>query len=904
MSDPAAPPATGALVAEPPPHWAADVLLLDGGTAHIRPIRPEDAPALEAFYARVSDRSKYYRFFAPRPRLSPRELALFTRVDHTKRIAFVMELAGKIIAVGRFDVVKPGEAEVAFLVEDRHQGRGIAQILLEHLAQAGRERGVRRFTADVLPDNQRMIATFEAAGYQVMGGVEDGVMTLGFDIDPTTTAIGVMQDREHRAESAAIAQFLAARSVAVIGASRRKDSIGEALVRNLVAGDFRGRVHIVNPAAESMRGLPAYASVGEIPGEVDLAIVAVPAEAVQDVVLDCAAKGVKGLVVISSGFAETGDEGRQRQRKLVGLARSYGLRLIGPNCLGVINTDPAVSINASLSRNMPARGRAGFFCQSGALGSAILDKVNARGLGLSTFVSAGNRADVSGNDLLQYWEEDESTEVVLLYMESMGNPRKFSRIARRVSRSKPIVAVRSGRTTQGVPMGHQVRTSTTPTGAVDAMFRQAGVIQVDTLEEMFDVAQVLAHQPLPAGRRIAIVGNSDAIGLLARDAAASSGLVISHQTNLGARASADDFESALLEATGSDDVDAVVAVWIPPLNASAAAPATALATVAQKSTKPIVSTFLGEKGVPSQLRVADVDGGAAGRGSVPSYPAVESAVRALAHAVEYAVWRRMPQHEAAELQVAPEVGRAVVDRVVENATRGRNLDYAESRDLLAAYGITLWPSVGVDAVEEAIAAGSDLGWDVVLKATADRFRQRPDLVHSWRHIRDADEMKQAWAMLRARVDRPDEAAFVVQPTAPEGVPVSIAAEEDALFGPVISFGIAGPVSELLGDRSWRIPPLSVNDARAMTREIKGSPMLFGYRGSDIADVDAVEDLLLRVARLKNDLPQVHSIVLPLVLAGREGASVLSSSIRVQPVTDARVDWFARRLTPLPGDTLH
>ncbi|MDO7869451.1 bifunctional acetate--CoA ligase family protein/GNAT family N-acetyltransferase [Nocardioides jiangxiensis] len=888
----------------PPHHWEADVLLLDGGTAHIRPIRPDDAAGLEQFYARVSDRSKYYRFFAPRPKLSTREIAIFTRVDHTNRIAFVMELAGRIIAVGRFDVVAPGEAEVAFLVEDRHQGRGIAQILLEHLAQAGRERGVRRFTADVLPDNKRMIATFEAAGYQVMGGVEDGVMTLGFDIDPTTTAIGVMQDREHRSESAAIAQFLAARSVAVIGASRRQGSIGQALVRNLVTGDFTGRVYAVNPAGESVSGLAAYATVGEIPDEVDLAIVAVPADAVQDVVLDCAAKGVKGLVVISSGFAETGDEGRQRQRKLVGLARSYGLRLIGPNCLGVINTDPDVSINASLSPHMPARGRAGFFCQSGALGSAILDKVNARGLGLSTFVSAGNRADVSGNDLLQYWEEDDSTEVVLLYMESMGNPRKFSRIARRVSRKKPIVAVRSGRTTQGVPMGHQVRTAMTPPGAVDAMFRQAGVIQVDTLEEMFDVAQVLAHQPLPGGRRVAIVGNSDAIGLLARDASASSGLVVAKQFDLGARATAADFEAALREAIASDDIDAVVAVWLPPLNTSAAEPATALAAAAATSTKPIVSTFLGEKGVPPQLRVRDASGGAAGRGSVPSYPAVESAVRALAKVVEYAVWLRLPQHEAAEVLVDPVGGREVVEQVLTLAPRGRVLEYAEARDLLAAYGMELWPSLPADTVEDAIAAASDLGWDVVLKATADRFRQRPDLVHSWRHIRDAGEMRQAWALLRGRVEHPDEAAFVVQPTAPQGVPVSITAEEDPLFGPVISFGIAGPVSELLGDRSWRIPPLSIHDARAMTREIKGSPMLFGYRGSDIVDVDAVEDLLLRVARLKNDLPQVHNISLPLVLASPTGASVLSASIRVQPVTDARADWFARRLNPLPGDTLH
>ena len=353
--------------------------------------------------------------------------------------------------------------------------------------------------AEVLPDNRRMIQVFREQGYPVKGGWDEGVMHLEFDIDPTDTSIGVLAAREHRSEAASIAAFLNARSVAVIGASRRSDTIGALLVRNLVLGDYAGRVYVVNPAADAVAGMPAYATVGDIPGDVDVAIVAVPAEAVQDVVLDCAAKGVHGLIVISSGFAETGEEGRKRQRKLVGLARSYGLRLIGPNCLGVINTAPEVSLNASLAPVMPPRGRAGFFCQSGALGSAILEKVRGRGLGLSTFVSAGNRADVSGNDLLQYWEEDEATEVILLYLESIGNPRKFSRIARRVSRAKPIIAVRSGRTTQGVPMGHAVRQIAAPPEAVDAMFRQAGIIQVDTLDEMFDVAQLLAHQPLPSG---------------------------------------------------------------------------------------------------------------------------------------------------------------------------------------------------------------------------------------------------------------------------------------------------------------------------------------------------------------------------------------------------------------------
>ena len=393
--------------------------------------------------------------------------------------------------------------------------------------------------------------------------------------------------------------------------------------------------------------MPAYKSVGDIPDDVDVAIVAVPADAVTDVVLDCASKGVHGLVVISSGFAETGEEGRQRQRRLVGLSRSYGLRLIGPNALGIINTDPAVSLNASLAALMPPRGRAGFFCQSGALGSAILEKVRARGLGLSTFVSAGNRADVSGNDLLQYWEEDDSTEVVMMYLESIGNPRKFSRIARRVSLRKPIVAVRSGRTTQGVPMGHAVRKIAAPPQAVDAMFRQAGVIQVDTLDDMFDVAQLLAHQPLPRGRRVAIVGNSDALGLLAADAAASVGLVVNKQVALDAEPTAEDFEDALDAAIDDPEVDAVVAVYIPPLNVAGDHIANVLAAVGEQSDKPLVSTFLGAEGVPELLRVPDVAGSTAGRGSVPSYPAVEAAVRALAKVVEYAVWLRTPDGASA-----------------------------------------------------------------------------------------------------------------------------------------------------------------------------------------------------------------------------------------------------------------
>lgn len=893
-------------VATPPRHWEADVLLRDGRTAHIRPMMPEDRELLVEFYARVSDQSKYYRFFSPMPELSDRDLDRFTRVDHRDRVAMILLVAGQMIAVGRYDTIRPGYAEVAFLVEDRHQGRGIGQLLLEHLAQAGRERGIEEFVAEVLPDNQAMIRTFKDAGYSVKSAFEDGVMELVFRIDPTDTAIGVMEQREHRAEYASIERFFSPRSVAIIGASRRQDTIGQALVRHLVLGNFTGRIHVVNPSADSVSGMPAWKSVGEIPGEVDVAIVAVPAESVQDVVLDCAAKGVHGLVVISSGFAETGEEGRMRQRRLVGLSRSYGLRLIGPNALGIINTDPDVQLNASLSSVMPPRGRAGFFCQSGALGSAILEKVQNRGLGLTTFVSAGNRADVSGNDLLQYWEEDDATEVVLLYLESIGNPRKFSRIARRVSRRKPIVAVRSGRSSQGVPMGHAVRKISAPGEAVDAMFRQAGIIQVESLEEMFDVAQLLAHQPLPRGRRVAIVGNSDALGLLAADAANSVGLVVNRQEALGAEATAEDFEDALDAAIDDPDVDAVVAIFIPPLNVAGAREdvANVLAAVGEQSDKPIVSTFLGTEGVPELLRVPDVAGSSAGRGSVPSYPEVEASVRALAHVVEYAVWLRVPQASSVE-PVANDLdaARHLVNEVLMRHPEGRDLDFVEQNRLLHAYGIDLWETYAVASLDEALTAGEALGWDVVLKATADHLRDRPDLAHVWRNIDTPADMASAWRSLNQLITEPERAGFVVQRNAAPGVPVTIATMEDPLFGPVLSFGIGGPLTELLGDRSFRIPPLADHDAQDMVREIRASPLLFGYRGSEIVDVAEIERLVRQVAQLQHDLPQVRSLQLPLVLAGAHGATVLGASVRVEPVKDPRSDWFVRRLSSMPGDTL-
>ncbi len=888
------------------PQWDADVLLKDGRVAQLRPIVPGDADRLVEFYSRVSDESKYLRFFTPYPTLSAKDVERFTHVDLDRRVAFVVTLHDLIIGVGRYDAVSADEAEVAFLVEDSHQGRGVGQLLLEHLAQAGRERGIKRFVADVLPANTRMLQIFREMGYRVEGQVEDGVQTLEFRIEATDTSVGVMRAREQRAEAASIERIFGARSIAVVGASRRQDSIGQTMVRNLVLGDYQGSVYAVNSQAEAVSGLPAYKTVQDIPHEVDLAIVAVPADSVTDVVLDCAAKGVHGMIVISAGFAEEGTEGRKRQRALVNLSRSYGLRLIGPNCLGVINTAPTLQLNASLAPSMPPPGRVGFFCQSGALGTAILESVSRRGLGLSTFVSAGNRADVSGNDLLQYWQEDAATEVVLLYLESIGNPRKFSRIARRVSATKPIVAVKSGRSTQGVPVGHAVKRSAAPQAAVDAMFRQAGVIQVDNLDEMFDVAQLLAHQPLPAGNRVAVVGNSDAMALLVTDAATEAGLQVGESVPLGADAGADDFELALEKALASPDVDALMVVFVPPVNTSGDEVAGVLAAVGEQSDKPIVSTFLGSEGVPVLLRVTDLQGGAAGRGSVPSYAAPEAAVRALARVVNYAEWASR-DHGSFEVGLDPRTGdaRALVRDVLAAAPRGAILSTQQVHDLLACYGIDLWHWINVHTREEAIAAGEELGWDVVLKAGSEHLRARPDLIHIWRDVKNAEQMGEAWDNLTGWTGMRADTRFFVQASAPDGIPVSFAVAEDPLFGPLVSFGLAGAPSELLGDRTYGIPPLTDSDAGEMIASLRSAPLLFGYRGSDPVDVAAVQDLILRLAAMKDDLPEIAELDLEPVLVGAEGLTVLSARAKVVPSANRRGDWYVRRLSQqVPtGDTL-
>ncbi|WP_253914523.1 GNAT family N-acetyltransferase, partial [Streptomyces mayonensis] len=574
---------------EYPAHWEADVVLRDGGTARVRPITVDDAERLVSFYEQVSDESKYYRFFAPYPRLSAKDVHRFTHHDFVDRVGLAATVGDEFIATVRYDRIGAGgtpapapadEAEVAFLVQDAHQGRGVASALLEHIAAVARERGIRRFAAEVLPANNKMIKVFMDAGYTQKRSFEDGVVRLEFGLEPTDRSLAVQYAREHRAEARSVQRLLQPGSVAVVGTGRAPGGVGRSILANIRDAGFPGRLYAVNTAfpedRKELDGVPACRSVRDIDGPVDLAVVTVPAEHVPDVVTECGEHGVQGLVVVSAGYADSGPDGRERQRALVRHARTYGMRIIGPNAFGIINTSPDVRLNASLAPEMPRTGRIGLFAQSGAIGIALLSRLHRRGggvtgvTGVSTFVSSGNRADVSGNDVLQYWYDDPETDVALMYLESIGNPRKFTRLARRTAAAKPLVVVQGARHGGVAPQGHAVRATRLPHATVSALLRQAGVIRVDTITDLVDAGLLLARQPLPAGPRVAILGNSESLGLLTYDACLSEGLRPHPPRDLTTAASADDFHAALSRALSDDTCDAVVVTAIPTLGEGAA----------------------------------------------------------------------------------------------------------------------------------------------------------------------------------------------------------------------------------------------------------------------------------------------------------------------------------------------
>jgi acetyl coenzyme A synthetase (ADP forming)-like protein len=893
---------------------AERVVLRDGSVARLRPSRADDAPALKQFFHNLSPESLRRRFFI----LSePPDTVIERLCDSSDPARALTLLAIRIvdgdarpIAVGSYLAESPAAAEVAFAVDDRFHGKGIGTVLLERLAASAIAHGFRRFEATTLAENTAMLEVFRESGFEIRARSESGTIAVRLSLDPTAKTVASEDRRNALATVASLKPLLEPRAVAVVGASRNAGSIGRRVFDALRASGFRGPVYPINPHAADLDGVPCYASVREAPPEIDLAVVTVPRRAVLGVVDDCAAAGVKGLLVITAGFAEIGDEGRALQHQLLEKVRGYGMRMVGPNCMGLLNARPGVRLNASFSPIMPAPGHVALSSQSGALGIAILRLAAARGVGLSAFVSVGNKADVSGNDLLQYWEADPHTSVILLYLESFGNPRRFARLARRIGRQKPIVAIKAGRTHAGSrAAGSHTAALAASDVAVDAMFRQSGVIRAGTIDEMFDIAACLEAQPLPRGRRVAIVTNAGGPGILAVDACEAAGLAVppfadatraalatflppeasvTNPVDLVASAGPAEFRRAIEATLASDDADALIIIHTPVDPASSDEILEAIregiraGREAGSSATTIVACLMASSGAPVPL--------AAGAERVPVYAFPENAARALASAAAYSEWRaKDPGLFWTFEDIHADVARNVCRRAL--AARGDGwLTGDEVGALLGAFALPVAPGTIARSADEAAALARVIGFPVVAKLSARAIPHKSDIGAVRVNLTSDDEVRRAFTaiMAVARTIAGDDQidGVLVQSMVAGGVETIVGVADDPLFGPVVAFGLGGVNVEVVGDVRFRIAPLTDADADDLLHEIRGLPLLQGYRGHAPADLAALRELLLRVSRLATEVPEIAELDLNPVMALAPGLGCR--------IVDARVRVRARR----------
>jgi len=881
-----------------PAHREADVVLHDGSTVHLRPVREGDAEGLRELLAGLSAESRAFRFFSGAVDLE-RAAAAFADVDYAERYGLVALRGGeRIVGHGLYVGGPGGRAEVAFAVAEEMQGHGLGTILLAHLAEVASERGYSTFVANVLPQNHRMIEMFRESGLATEIAAEPGVLRVEMPTSFSAAARERFEDRDRLAARAAVASVLEPRSVALVGASRRQGSVGGEVLRNLVEAGFAGDLYPVNPVATEVRGLQAYPTLAAIPGEVELAVIAVPAAAVVAVAREAAAKGARALVVLSAGFSETGAEGTGRERELLAVCRENGMRLVGPNCLGVLNTAVGTSLDATFIPHSPPAGNVGFVSQSGALGLALAEFAEERRLGVSSFASVGNRADVTGNDFLEFWEEDGRTEVALLYIESFSDPRRFSRVARRAGRKLPIVAVKSGRSAAGA------RAASSHTGAllaasdrtVDALFAQSGVVRTETLEEMLDVAALFSSQPLPAGRRVGIVTNAGGPGIMCADACEAAGLEVpetppavrerlaviapaeaglANPVDLIAAAGAEEYRQAILALAAWEGIDALIAIFIRPLATTPEEVAEAIAAAAAELPRPLpVQAVFITTGAQAPLAAA---------AGVPTYRQPEEAARSLGRVVAHADWRRQPPAEAAEL---PEVDRdAVAALIAEALAEGREwLGAEECERVLRCYGIPTPAARIVAGAEAAGAAAAELGGAVALKAHGAGILHKSELGAVAVDLEGAGEVERAARAIEASLARQGLAPerFLVQQMVEGGTELLVGVATDPVFGPVVACGAGGTAVELLGDVALRVCPLTAADAAAMIRSLATFPLLTGFRGADPADLPALEDLILRVASLADTHQEIVELDLNPVLATPTGAIAADARIRITP----------------------
>jgi len=877
-----------------------EIILRDGRSMRLRPVRPEDATRWAVFFSRLDPQSRASLLEVEQGHGAGEEVARYAGASPSESHAYVATVGEgdqeQVVAVGSWDALPGGKAAaVALAVDAAMQSRGVGTALLEELAGAAIQVGFEQFEARATAENTGLLEMLDRSGFSVKKRLEDGIYHYIIDLTQAEQFVKEHSYREHIARATGVRHILCPRSIAVIGASRNPASIGGAIFRNLLRSNFTGAVFPVNPNASSIGGVVAYPSVADIPYHVDLAVIAVNARLVLEIVDQCAQKQVPGLVIVSAGFSEVGGEGMEREKALREKVLSNGMRLVGPNCLGVLNIDPGVSMDATFASYVPPQGNVSMGTQSGAIGLALLDHAAGIGLGVAHFVSIGNRVDVSSNDLLEFWEDDPATDVILLYLESFGNPRKFSRIARRVSRRKPVVAMRGGRSAAGA------RAAQSHTGAlassevaVEALFRQTGIIRVATIEEMFDVARVVANQPLPKGDRVAIISNGGGPAILAADACDQYGLKVpplsaetqsklreflppeastANPVDMIASATPENYKRTISVALQDPGIDAVVIIYTPVLlNSSEQLEAFEQAVLGVQAEKPVVGCILKSDGGSTKAQA-----GAGKRLSNFIYP--ENAVRALARAHEYTRFRQMP--EGSE----PYFTDIDFDRAAKFVNGGQGWLLPEAAmGLLDAYRIPVLETRVATSAEEAAAVAEALGFPVAMKVRSGTIIHKTDVGGVALGLDSADAVAMAYRNMIRKLEEQglgsQAAGVVLQPMLAGGQEMILGMSQDPVFGPLMMLGFGGVMAELMKDVAFSLHPLTDLDPERMLAQLKGLPVLTGWRGSAPRDVDALKDAVLRFSVLVQDFPQIEQIEVNPLAVYEKGHGCIAVDARV------------------------
>ena len=879
-----------------PQEWEFDGLLMNGEAVVVRPIQPADAPALVGLHARVSPDTPHRHVPLDQPTLSLAAATRFSEVDYDARMGFVAVVSDELVGLASYDRLEESvpAAEASFIVADAYRGHGVTTLLFETLAEYARASGILRFTTEVRARNADLLELFAATGLRCTRHNGTATVRVEVDLRPTAAYRASCDKREALAEVASIAAILQPRSIAVVGAGRHPGNVGHEVLRSLLVGDFSGTVYPVNPSARAVCGVPAFPALLSIPEPIDLAVVAVPASAVPGVIDEAASIGVRAVTIITAGFGETGRSGAAVENELLSVARRHGMRIVGPNCLGVVNTDPEIRMSATFVSLDPLPGRLALVSQSGAVGIVLGEQTRAAGLGLSAFVSIGNKLDVSPNDLLCFFEHDDRTSVIALYLESLGNPRKFARIARRVGATKPIVALKAGRTSAGA-RGARSHTAAaaTPEVTVAALLQSAGVIKVDRLEELLDVSAILLAAPLPAGRRVALVGNSGGPLILAADACEGGELTVpelpeatqralsevlvpaaaaANPVDLTADGTAAMLGKALEIVLRDDAIDAVIVVVIETPAISAAASRETVAQAARDAGKPVVVCSV----EPDPL----LDTGAADVAEVPS---PERVAAALGHVCRYAEWRQRPLFPATEpedLSDLPAISEIVASTLATSPTGGW-LELDQGARLLAACGVPVLPTRGATTAEDAAAVAEAVGFPVVLKARSGDIVHKTDVGGVALNLGNAEAVRAAYETMESRLG-PQMGGAVIQPMAPWGVEAIVGLASDPDFGPVVMVGLGGVMTDLLRDRAFAVPPLGPGAADAMVASLRAAPLLDGYRGSPKVDRQALVTMLERIAHVAEEVPELTELDLNPILVSPAGALVVDCKARLAP----------------------